>query len=598
MHWRNSLLAAVLLLVSGAISAAAPPNVILVLLDDAGYGDFSCHGNPVLKTPHIDKLYAQSVRLTDFHVAPMCTPTRGQILSGVDALRNGAMNVASGRVFLRRELPTMANLFADTGYRTGLFGKWHVGDSYPYRPQDRGFQQAMWHPASHIPSASEYWRNTYTDTWFRHEDGQIRQSKGYCTDVLFDEAMHWIDQSRSANKPFFCYLPLNSPHCPLLVPEKYSQPYADQPPAIAFFLGMMANIDENMGRLTAMLDQMGLADNTILIFMTDNGATFGAPVFNAGMRAKKMELYDGGHRVPCFIRWPDGKLGKQPRDIGELTEAQDLLPTLVDLCGLKAPDKAHFDGVDLARLLRGKEDRFLAKTLADRMLVVQYSRVHSSLPVKGDAAVLWGKWRLVAEKELFDIAADPGQAHDVAAEHPDIVKQMRAHYDKWWSEIEPTVNQLGAITIGSDAENPLMLSPVDWADSFLDQSVQIRNGVNVVGAWNVEVERAGEYEISLRRWPQESHLAIDAPDPTPLRLEEISPIKGPSEETVVGKALPIAKARLRIQGQDRSISVAQADQAAVFNLSLKPGRTQLETWFYDAKGAELCSAYYVYVRRE
>ncbi len=218
--------------------------------------------------------------------------------------------------------------------------------------------------------------------------------------------------------------------------------------------------------------------------------------------------------------------------------------------------------------------------------------------MKGDAAVLWGKWRLVAQSELYDIATDPAQEHDVAADHPDIVKQMRAHYDKWWAEIEPGVNRLGAITLGSDAENPIMLSPVDWADSFLDQSVQIRNGVKVIGAWNVDVDRAGDYEISLRRWPQESHLALGAADPTALRLEAISPVKGPSDEIVVGKALPIARARLAIGGQDQTIDVDPAAEAAVFNLRLKPGPTQLQTWFYDKQGEELCSAYYVYVRRK
>ena len=269
------------------------------------------------------------------------------------------------------------------------------------------------------------------------------------------------------------------------------------------------------------------------------------------------------------------------------------MPTLADLCGLKVPAKARFDGVNLAQLLRGTQ-----KALADRMLVVQYSRVHSSLPVKGDAAVLWGKWRLVGESELYDLATDPAQAHNVAADHPDVVQQMRAHYDRWWAEIEPRVNQLGAIGLGSGAENPMALSPVDWADSFLDQSVQIRNGVKVIGAWNVDVERGGDYEISLRRWPRESHLALGAADPTPLRLEDISPIKGPSDETVVGKALPIAKARLRIEDQDQTIDVDPAAEAAVFNLRLKPGPTQLQTWFYDPQGEELCSAYYVYVRRK
>ncbi|HEY1784174.1 MAG TPA: arylsulfatase, partial [Pirellulales bacterium] len=461
-------LATILFLATAVVAAAAQPNVVLVLLDDAGYGDFSCLGNPVLKTPNIDKLFSQSIRLTDFHVAPMCTATRGEIMSGVDALRNGAMNVASGRAMLRRELPTMADAFAATGYRTGQFGKWHIGDSYPYRPQDRGFQQSMWFPASHIPSAAEYWRNTYFDTWFRHEDNTIRQSKGYITDVLFDSAIDWITD-RKSDKPFFCYLPLNSAHVPLLVPEKYIKMFPGQPEKVARFLGMMANIDENMGRLTAMLDRQGLTDNTILIFLSDNGGTCGVPVFNAGMRGAKTELYDGGHRVPCFIRWPAGPLGK-PRDVGELTEAQDLLPTLIDLCGLKTPAKAKFDGIDLAPFLRRQQDR-----LPDRMVVIQYSPVHLQTPAKGDAVVLWNKWRLVNLRELYDIATDPAQTTNVMADHPQVFAQMRSYYLRWWAETEPKMNELGAITIGADAENPLMLSAVDWADSFLDQSVQVRN---------------------------------------------------------------------------------------------------------------------------
>ena len=217
------MLAAVLLAVVAKVSRAAGPNVVLVLVDDAGYGDHSCLGNPILKTPHIDKLHAQSIRLTDFHVASMCTPTRGQLLTGIDALRNGAMNVAAAVRSCARALPTLADLFLAAGYRTGQFGKWHLGDNYPYRPQDRGFQQSMWFPSSHIPSAPDYWRNSYFDPWLRHEDGQIRQSLGYCTDVYFDAAIDWIGDRKADDKPFFVYLPLNAAHGPLLVPDKYRQ---------------------------------------------------------------------------------------------------------------------------------------------------------------------------------------------------------------------------------------------------------------------------------------------------------------------------------------------------------------------------------------
>ena len=247
MNLRHFLLPLALLLAPAGASEAAGPNVILVLVDDAGYGDLSCLGNPVLKTPNIDQLHRESIRLTDFHVAPMCTPTRGELLTGVDALRNGAMNVSSGRTFLRRGVPTLADLFAAAGYRTAQFGKWHLGDNYPYRPQDRGFQRSMWFPSSHIPSAPDYWHNGYFDTWLRHDDGQIRQSKGYCTDIYFDEAIDWITQRKAAGEPFFVYLPLNAAHGPLVVPRKYSEAYAGQSDPVARFFGMIANIDDNIG---------------------------------------------------------------------------------------------------------------------------------------------------------------------------------------------------------------------------------------------------------------------------------------------------------------------------------------------------------------
>jgi arylsulfatase len=593
MNGRFFFLTLAVLLAGAPMAGAAGPNVVLVLVDDAGYGDLSCHGNPILKTPHIDRLHGESIRLTDFHVAPMCTPTRGQILTGVDALRNGAMNVSSGRTLLRGAIPTLADLFLAAGYRTGQFGKWHLGDNYPYRPQDRGFQQSMWFPSSHIPSAPDYWHNSYFDTWLRRESGQIRQSKGYCTDIYFDEAMHFISDRKAAGEPFFVYLPLNAAHSPLLVPDKYRQLYAGQSDGVARFFGMIANIDENMGRLDSLLNEQGLRDNTIVIYMTDNGGTVGVPIFNAGMRGKKMELYDGGHRVPCFVRWPGGGLGA-PRDIGQLTGAQDLLPTLAELCGLKIADGMHLDGTSLAGLFRGTQP-----ALPERMLVVQYSRIPTPRPAKGDAAVLLDKWRLVRDAELYDIATDPAQAYDVAAEHPDIVQKMRDHYNRWWADIEPTVNELSAITIGSDAENPTMLSPADWADVFLDQSAQVREGVHVNGPWNVQVDRAGDYEIRLRRWPEESGLALGAVDSAAVERQDVNPVPGAKAgEKVTGKALPIARARLKVGELEEAIDVDPADQAATFNVRLEPGRTQLQTWFYGPKGGELCGAYYVYVRRK
>src|SRR5262249_27458682 len=302
---RFSLALLGVLFVQSVHAADAPrrPNVIIVLSDDQGYGDFSCHGNPVLKTPNLDKLHAQSVRLTDFHVAPMCTPTRSQLMTGQDALRNGACSVCAGRSMIRPGIATMAQHFAPNGYRTGHFGKWPLGDSNPNLPHQRGFHETVYHLGWGITSMADLWQNDYFDGRFRH-NGVLKPYKGYCTDVWFDLAMSWIKERRQKDEPFFVYLATNAAHGPHWVPDKYKRPYEGKGPA-AFF-GMIANLDENLGRLDAFLRDQGLWDNTLLIYMNDNGGTAGVNVYNAGMRGRKTEYYEGGHRAVCFTRWPAG----------------------------------------------------------------------------------------------------------------------------------------------------------------------------------------------------------------------------------------------------------------------------------------------------
>ena len=281
--------------------------------------------------------------------------------------------------------------------------------------------------------------------------------QGYCTDVWFREATQWLKGCRQRNEPFFLYLPLNAPHGPWWVPDKYRRPYASLDHETASFFASIANIDENMGKLAAVLDATGLRENTILIFMSDNGGTGGVKLYNAGMRGAKASLYDGGHRVPCFLRWPAGGL-RRAGDVDTLTESQDLLPTLMEFCGLPTPASVHFDGTSLARLLRGQPQ----PELSTRMLVTEYGGLFRSDPQPWDSAVLWNEWRLVKGKELYDIKADPGQKNDVAADHPEIVKRLREHYQAWWSEVEPTLHDFVPIIIGSDKENPACLTAVDW----------------------------------------------------------------------------------------------------------------------------------------
>jgi len=565
-------------LASGNSGPNRPPNVIIFLSDDQGYGDLSCHGNPVLKTPALDKLHSESVRFTDFHAAPMCTPTRGQLLTGQDALHNGATSVTAGRALIRRGIPTMGEIFAASGYATGLFGKWHVGDNYPYRPMDRGFQEAKYFFGWGLSSAPEF-DNDYFDGRYR-DKGVGKRFPGYCADFWFEEAMKWMRERQRKREAFLCYLPTNTPHGPAWVADKYSAPYK-KPGLPAAFFGMIANLDENFAKLEAFLQETGLRQNTLLIYMTDNGGTAGVPVFNAGMRARKTQIYDGGHRVPCFVRWPAGGL-RPPGDIGLPAQMQDILPTLTDLCGLKRPRNADFDGASLAALLKSAKDR-----IADRMLVVQYGQIVK----KWDSCVIWGKWRLVKGEELYDIQADPGQTGDVTAQHPDVVKKMRDHYEAWWGRLEPALRDFCPISIGSEQENPVTLSSSDWQEIYCDNVNSVLSGAGGPqgGPWSVLVERDGEYEIALRRWPAERDLPLNVGCPEKQMTAGSLP---------AGKALPIARARLTIAGQDLSAKTAAADKAAMFRVSLKGGtKTQLHAWFQDAAGADLCGAYYAYVRR-
>ncbi len=379
------------------------------MTDDQGYGDLGCTGNPWIQTPHIDRFHDGAARLQDFHVSPLCTPTRGALMTGHRPIRNGAWATCWGRSILRKTELTMADVFSANGYRTAMFGKWHLGDNYPYRPQDRGFQHVVAHKGGGVGQTPDFWGNNYFDDTYFH-NGEPVSHDGYCTDIWFDEALSFIKANKDGE--FFAYLATNAPHAPYLVAENYRASYEENPeiPEPAFY-GMITNIDENFGRLEAKLNELGIADDTILVFMTDNGSSGGCTTdadqyasrgFNAGMRGKKCSYYDGGHRVPCFIRWPNGGICGG-RDINEMALHIDFLPSLIDLCGLTPPAGAQFDGISLAGLLTGSTD-----SLPDRVHFLQY-RQNTNPPEKWTNAVITQQWRLLGGKELYDIKADPEQ---------------------------------------------------------------------------------------------------------------------------------------------------------------------------------------------
>jgi arylsulfatase len=581
----------VLLLLIGAASlggptesaAASKPNVLIVMTDDQGLGDFSFTGNPVLKTPILDAFARDSVRLTDFHVCPMCTPTRGQLMTGLAALRNGATSVTAGRTFLRPGLATLPATFAKAGYRTGIFGKWHLGDVYPHRPMDRGFQEAVYHLGwGQLHSTPEFDWPLIGGRYFHNGEQQLY--RGHCTDVWFDKAMDWMQQCHSRGEPFFCYLPTNAPHAPHIDLDEYIAPYKDQGPA--GFFGMIAHVDKRFGDLERFLTEQKLRDDTIVIFMTDNGGTAGVRTHNAGLRAGKTTYYDGGHRVPCWIRWPGGGLGA-PREIDTPTQNTDLFPTLCELCGVPQPEWAAADeplrGVSLAGLLRG------TAKLPDRKLVVQYGQI----PAKFDCCVIWDKWRLVKGTELYDVVADRAQQVNLADKRADVVQAMRAHYESWWSAIEPLVNEFVPQSIGAPQQPVVELTSGDWEGIYADNTGYVREAVGgpTGGHWHLQVEQAGEYEFTLRRWPARTKAALgDRYEPSAT-----SPPNKPRVETV---GFPmIARAKLEIAGVQAEVAANPKSTGATIRATLPAGRERLKAWFADADGKDLCGAFFVTVRK-
>jgi arylsulfatase A-like enzyme len=440
----------------GTEGARPLPNVILIITDDQGYGDLSCLGNPILRTPALDRLHAESVRFTDFHVGPTCAPTRASLMTGHWANRTGVWHTILGRSLLRPDTPTVAELFTTAGYATGLFGKWHLGDNFPFRPEDRGFQEVVRHGAGGVGQTPDGWDNAYFDDRYYH-NGVLRLFEGYCTDVFFGEAQRFMAASAAAGQPFFAYISTNAPHAPFHCPEEFVAPYRGRglTPEEEVFLGMIANIDANVATLRAWLEEAGLADNTILIFMTDNGTATGERIYNAGMRGKKGSPYDGGHRVPFFLHWPDGGL-HEGRDVDSLAGGVDFLPTLVELCGLTTPSGYRADGRSLVPLLFN-----LPLPWPDRVLITDSQRVVD--PIKWrQSSVMTGDWRLVNGTELYAIKADPGQVKDLATTRPEVVARLRAAYEAWWAELEPTFADTVRIVVGHPEAPVVDLTAHDW----------------------------------------------------------------------------------------------------------------------------------------
>ncbi len=578
------------------------PNIILVMTDDQGYGDLGMHDNPIVQTPVIDQLASESHRFTNFHVDPTCSPTRSALMSGQYSLRAGVWHTVMGRHMLSDRHHTLPEVLRDAGYNTAMVGKWHLGDTYPFRPQDQGFDHVLIHGGGGVGQAPDYWGNTqFDDTYFLN--GESRHYPGFVTDVWFDEAIDYVRKNAGGDEPFFLYVSTNAPHRPWRAPEEYIAPYRELglEDGMAKFYAMITNLDDNMARLRAAMREVDIEDNTILMFMTDNGSALaqisnGEPAellteparaaiaeqvatLNSHMRAGKASAYDGGHRVPFFILWPAGGFD-EARDIDDLAAHVDVLPTLLDLAGIDS-DGMDTDGISLVPALTG-----MVK-LPDRTMVVTNQRVLHPDPDR-PYSVMQGSWRYVHAEQgggvaLFDVSSDPGQTQDILAEHPERAAAMAGVYEAWWQHTTGAGTQTTRPIVGSDAENPLRISAMDWLAPSTDQ----------VPWWPGFGEKDGNGWIGREGDFQLSPWALKAAETGTYRITLYL------HDEPAQKVIPHGFAHLELNGEVITQPLGEGSVSSTFEVSLDAGNLDVRAWFDDSEDAsgQRLAAFYLYFER-
>jgi len=521
------------------------PNIVLILTDDQGYGDLGCHGNDKIMTPNLDQFYKESVRFKQFHASPLCSPTRASLMTGRYEHRSGVRATLGGRSLMWPDEFTVAEIFSAAGYRTGIFGKWHLGDNYPLRAMDRGFQECLVHGGGGIGQTPDAWGNTYFNPVLCH-NGRWKKFEGYCTNIFFDAALRFIEENK--DRPFLVYIPTNVPHTPLQVDESYAKPYREMglTDDLAKFYGMITNIDENVGRLINKLQEINLENDTMVIFMSDNGGATGVLHYNSGMRGQKGTVYEGGIRVPCFFRWP-GTLN--PKDVYSLAAHIDILPTLLDTCNIPKPVRTSFDGTSLLPLMLGEEVDW-----PDRTLFFQRGNIPDEQLYK-NCAVLSRRYKLVNWTELYDIIADPGEMNNIASENPDIVGHMCKMYEEWYRDVCAGLRDPVRIHLGSLRENPVLLTCHDWWNGPVwwrqDKIINIvETELEGNGYWEVDIKRSGRYEITLYKCHPQADRKLKTLKPGIARLKvgdvDVSqPIKEDAISVTFNITLNVGTARLQ-----------------------------------------------------
>ncbi|WP_194974270.1 arylsulfatase [Aquiflexum lacus] len=462
------------------------PNILLILTDDQGWGDLSFHGNEILETSHIDALASQSIAFDRFYVSPVCAPTRASVLTGKYHIATGTTWVTHRMEVMREEEATIAEILKPHGYVSGLFGKWHQGKQFPHDPIGQGFDEFFGFAEGHL--------NNYFDTKLTHNFGEV-QTEGFLPDVLTDKTIDFMTKEDS----FFAMLSFNTPHSPFQVPDDYFDKYKsmglDDKDACVY--GMVENIDDNVGRLMDFLRESGKIENTIVIFMTDNGPN--GVRYNGGMRGKKADLDEGGVRVPFFIRIP----GYGHQVIKPWAAHIDILPTLADLLNIEIPDSLEIHGRSLYPLIEGASGNWDDRNFFTHHVHLKFDTIPGAVRNQEYLLTLKNK-----QKELFNLLQDPFQKNNIMDQKSERANELEMLYLDWLVEmtkkgVEPPLIQVGHSNVptvelpasdGKRLGNVLFKGEMGWANDWF---INFKNSEDKV-FWKMESIADSNYEVFVQ----------------------------------------------------------------------------------------------------
>ena len=487
------------------------PNVIIIMTDDQGFGDLGINKNPNIITPNIDQFASESVRFDNFFVSPVCAPTRASLMTGRYSLRTGVRDTYNGGAIMSNTETTIAEILKEADYSTGIFGKWHLGDNYPFRPSEQGFDESIIHLAGGIGQVGDftnyYKGNTSYFDPILWKNNKKNQYDGYCSDIFAENAVKFIEKNK--NKPFFCYLSFNAPHTPLQVPKKYYNMYKDLDPELGFndeslaskmsekdkedarrIYGMVTNIDDNVGKVLNKLTELGIEEETIIIFMTDNGPQQFR--YNSNMKGLKGTVYNGGTRVPFYIKYAEKF--KNSKVISRMSAHIDILPTILELCNLKIPSDRKIDGQSLVPLINSKpfNDRHLFSYWTRR-----FPEKYINMSIQNDNYKLVGNNDYngkIKDFELYDLIADPLESKNVINQNIEIAKSFKIEMDNSIDDLlsSENIKNPPRIIVGSEFENPTVLNRNDASG---ERGIWAQN--DIYSYWKVNFKK-GTYDFKFK----------------------------------------------------------------------------------------------------